>query len=170
MYLGVDLGSTNIKAAVYDENMQLLDRQSRGVVYLRENGFVEFDAEQYYASLLSLIGQMLRQNQISTVRQLAFTGQAETLVCVGAEGRACMNAISWMDERSVQECRELAAQFDPALCERVTGQQAVLPTGEIIRTGGKISKISTGYDLTQLIIGSEGTLALVTEVIVKLVH
>ncbi|EHB54032.1 D-lactate dehydrogenase (cytochrome) [Mycolicibacterium rhodesiae JS60] len=51
----------------------------------------------------------------------------------------------------------------------VLGLQAVLPTGEIIRTGGKMSKISTGYDLTQLIIGSEGTLALVTEVIVKLV-
>jgi glycolate oxidase len=50
----------------------------------------------------------------------------------------------------------------------VVGLQAVLPTGEIIRTGGKTSKISTGYDLTQLIIGSEGTLALATEVIVKL--
>ena len=50
----------------------------------------------------------------------------------------------------------------------VLGLQAVLPTGEIIRTGGKTSKISTGYDLTQLIIGSEGTLALATEVIVKL--
>jgi glycolate oxidase len=50
----------------------------------------------------------------------------------------------------------------------VVGLQAVLPTGEIIRTGGKTSKTSTGYDLTQLIIGSEGTLALATEVIVKL--
>ncbi|WP_204802544.1 FAD-binding oxidoreductase [Mycobacterium riyadhense] len=50
----------------------------------------------------------------------------------------------------------------------VLGLQAVLPTGEIIRTGGRIAKVSTGYDLTQLIIGSEGTLALVTEVIVKL--
>ncbi|GHF26623.1 oxidoreductase [Amycolatopsis deserti] len=50
----------------------------------------------------------------------------------------------------------------------IVGLQAVLPTGEIIRTGGKTSKISSGYDLTQLIIGSEGTLALVTEVIVKL--
>ena len=50
----------------------------------------------------------------------------------------------------------------------VLGLQAVLATGEIIRTGGKTSKISTGYDLTQLIIGSEGTLALATEVIVKL--
>jgi glycolate oxidase len=50
----------------------------------------------------------------------------------------------------------------------VLGLQAVLPTGEIIRTGGRISKVSTGYDLTQLIVGSEGTLALATEVIVKL--
>ncbi|WP_158887038.1 FAD-binding oxidoreductase [Amycolatopsis anabasis] len=50
----------------------------------------------------------------------------------------------------------------------VLGLQAALPSGELIRTGGKIAKISTGYDLTQLIIGSEGTLALATEVIVKL--
>ncbi|GAA4289841.1 FAD-binding oxidoreductase [Mycobacterium paraffinicum] len=50
----------------------------------------------------------------------------------------------------------------------VLGLQAALPTGELIRTGGKIAKISTGYDLTQLIVGSEGTLALATEVTVKL--
>lgn len=50
----------------------------------------------------------------------------------------------------------------------VVGLQAVLPTGEIIRTGGRTSKVSTGYDLTQLVIGSEGTLALATEIIVKL--
>ncbi|OBH92546.1 FAD-binding oxidoreductase [Mycobacterium sp. E2733] len=50
----------------------------------------------------------------------------------------------------------------------VVGLQAALPTGELIRTGGKIAKVSTGYDLTQLIVGSEGTLALATEVTVKL--
>lgn len=50
----------------------------------------------------------------------------------------------------------------------VLGLQAALPTGELIRTGGKIAKVSTGYDLTQLIVGSEGTLALATEVTVKL--
>ncbi|MFI7452943.1 FAD-binding oxidoreductase [Nonomuraea sp. NPDC049714] len=50
----------------------------------------------------------------------------------------------------------------------VVGLQAVLPTGEIIRTGGKIAKVSSGYDLTQLIVGSEGSLAVVTEVTVKL--
>ncbi|CRK55610.1 Glycolate dehydrogenase, subunit GlcD [Alloactinosynnema sp. L-07] len=50
----------------------------------------------------------------------------------------------------------------------VLGLQAVLPTGEILRTGGKFVKASTGYDLTQLIVGSEGTLALVTEAVLKL--
>ena len=50
----------------------------------------------------------------------------------------------------------------------VIGLEAVLPTGEVIRTGGKFVKASTGYDLTQLIIGSEGTLALVTEATVRL--
>lgn len=50
----------------------------------------------------------------------------------------------------------------------ILGLQAALPTGELIRTGGKIAKVSTAYDLTQLIVGSEGTLALATEVTVKL--
>ena len=44
MYIGVDLGSTNIKAAIYDKQFNLVDRQSRPVHYIRENGFVEFDA------------------------------------------------------------------------------------------------------------------------------
>jgi glycolate oxidase len=50
----------------------------------------------------------------------------------------------------------------------VLGLEAVLPSGEVIETGGKIVKISSGYDLTQLIIGSEGTLAIVTRIILKI--
>ena len=51
----------------------------------------------------------------------------------------------------------------------VLGLEAVLPGGEIIHTGGKFTKCSTGYDLTQLLVGSEGTLAVVTRILLKLI-
>lgn len=50
----------------------------------------------------------------------------------------------------------------------ILGLEVVLPGGEIIHTGGKFIKCSTAYDLTQLIVGSEGTLAVITKIILKL--
>jgi len=51
---------------------------------------------------------------------------------------------------------------------QVLGLRAVLPSGEVITAGGRYVKGSTGYDLTQLVVGSEGTLAIVTQAILKL--
>lgn len=51
----------------------------------------------------------------------------------------------------------------------VKGLTAVLPNGEILKTGGKLAKDVAGYDLTALLVGSEGTLAVITEIILKLV-
>lgn len=51
----------------------------------------------------------------------------------------------------------------------VLGLEAVLPTGEMIKTGGRVLKNVTGYNLTQLIIGSEGTLAVITKIIFRLI-
>ena len=128
MYIGVDLGSTNLKAAIYSEEFQLIDRQSRPVEYIRENGFVEFDVCKYVGDLVSLLEDMLKQNKITQIRQIAFTGQAESLVVLDKTGKPLMNAISWMDERSVEECKALAEKFSAETCEALTGQMAVLPT------------------------------------------
>ena len=51
----------------------------------------------------------------------------------------------------------------------VLALEAVLPTGEVIRTGSKAVKNVVGYDLTQLLVGSEGTLAILTEITLRLV-
>jgi glycolate oxidase len=51
----------------------------------------------------------------------------------------------------------------------VCGLEAVLPSGEIINLGGKVVKNVTGYNLIQLLIGSEGTLAIVTKIILRLI-
>ncbi len=128
MYCGIDLGSTNIKIAIYTRDFTLVDRQSRPVEYIRENGFVEFDAEGYCRTLAELLQDMIRENGIQAIRQIALTGQAETLVVLGKDGVPLCNAISWMDERSVEECAALADIFDGKTCENITGQMAVLPT------------------------------------------
>jgi glycolate oxidase len=50
----------------------------------------------------------------------------------------------------------------------VLGLEVVLPTAEIVSTGARTAKSVAGYDLTKLIVGSEGTLGIVTKIIVKL--
>lgn len=51
----------------------------------------------------------------------------------------------------------------------VCGLEAVLPTGEVIKLGGKLVKNVAGYDLIHLLTGSEGTLAIMTKIILRLI-
>jgi len=53
--------------------------------------------------------------------------------------------------------------------EYVLNLEVVLPTGKIIWTGANVLKNATGYNLTQLIVGSEGTLGIITKIILKLI-
>lgn len=71
---------------------------------------------------------------------------------------------------NVAECAGGPRAFKYGVTKRyVLGLEAVLPSGEVIHTGGKSVKNVVGYDLTQLLVGSEGTLAVITKVIVRLV-
>lgn len=50
----------------------------------------------------------------------------------------------------------------------VRGLEVVLPTGDVLRVGGKLLKNNTGYDIMQLFIGSEGTLCVITKAVIRL--
>ncbi|MCE5188068.1 MAG: hypothetical protein LLF75_02625 [Eubacteriales bacterium] len=130
LFLAIDLGSTNTKAAIYDERMQMLAAQSVPVNYIRAGGFVEFNPDGYVENLLSLIRSLLDSGafrQDERIR-ITLTGQAESLVVLHASGKPLMNAISWMDDRSLAECAELEAAFPGETCYAHTGQPAALPT------------------------------------------
>jgi glycolate oxidase len=71
---------------------------------------------------------------------------------------------------NVAECAGGPRAFKYGTTRRyVLGLEAVLPTGEIVHTGSKAVKNVVGYDLTQLLVGSEGTLAVITRVTLRLV-
>ncbi len=71
---------------------------------------------------------------------------------------------------NVAECAGGPRAFKYGVTKRyVLGLEAVLPTGELIRTGSKAVKNVVGYDLTQLLVGSEGTLAIITQVVLRLI-
>ena len=71
---------------------------------------------------------------------------------------------------NVAECAGGPRAFKYGTTKRyVLALEAVLPTGEIIHTGSKAVKNVVGYDLTQLLVGSEGTLAIITEITLRLI-
>ena len=127
LYIGVDLGSTNIKVALYDEKFQLQGSQSVPVEYQRDGGVVEFDVWEYCEDLSRLLAKLMEGREDAALRSISFTGQAESLVCVGADGRPLMNAISWMDERSVEEAQALSQVFTLEEVAKTTGQMEISP-------------------------------------------
>ena len=127
-FIGIDLGTTNLKAALYDENLRLLDSESYSVPYIREGGFVEFDADACVESLIDMLSALARRQGVKKLHALALTGQAETLILLDGHDKPIGNAISWMDERSQAECAALAERFPADAVEGVTGQLSMLPT------------------------------------------
>jgi glycolate oxidase len=71
---------------------------------------------------------------------------------------------------NVAECAGGPRAFKYGTTKRyVLALEAVLPTGEIVHTGSKAVKNVVGYDLTQLLVGSEGTLAIITKITLRLI-
>jgi glycolate oxidase len=71
---------------------------------------------------------------------------------------------------NVAECAGGPRAFKYGTTKRyVLALEAVLPTGEIVETGSKAVKNVVGYDLTQLLVGSEGTLAIITKITLRLI-
>lgn len=125
-YIGIDLGSTNIKAALYDTSIKRVAMCSRKVEYIREDKKVEFNAEDYFTIVIDLLEELTQYGL--PIQEITLTGQAESLILLDKAGKPLCNAISWMDERSETECLELSKMFDEETCYSITGQKSIIPT------------------------------------------
>ncbi|NQT59273.1 MAG: hypothetical protein HQ557_09855 [Bacteroidetes bacterium] len=125
-YIGIDLGSTNIKAALYDNSVKRIAIKSRKVDYFRKDKRVEFNADEYFSAVIDLLKELSQYGL--PIQEITLTGQAESLILLGENRKPLCNAISWMDERSEAACLELAKKFDEKICYAVTGQKSIIPT------------------------------------------
>ncbi len=121
---------------------------------------------------LNRILEIDEENLLAVVEPAVITGDLQS--AVEARGLFYPPDPQSLKESSlggnIAECAGGPRAFKYGVTKRyVLGLEAVLPTGEIIRTGGKAVKNVVGYDLTQLLVGSEGTLAIVTQIILRLV-
>jgi glycolate oxidase len=120
---------------------------------------------------LNRIVEIDRDNLLAVVQPAVITGDLQA--AVEAEGLFYPPDPQSLKESSiggnVAECAGGPRAFKYGVTRRyVLGLEAVLPTGEMVRTGGRTVKNVVGYDLTQLLVGSEGTLAIITEIILRL--
>ena len=133
--MAIDLGTTNIKIAIYNERMKQISSVSETVEYFKEGDIVEFDAEAYFYIVKTLMEKCCRLGFGETagdIAQIVLTGQAESLVMLGENGKPLRNGISWMDMRSRSECAELAGEFG-VKCYNITGEPEIIPTWPITK-------------------------------------
>ena len=121
---------------------------------------------------LNRILEIDEENLLAVVQPAVITGELQA--AVEARGLFYPPDPQSLKESSiggnVAECAGGPRAFKYGVTKRyVLALQAVLPTGEIIRTGSKAVKNVVGYDLTQLLVGSEGTLAIITEITLRLI-
>lgn len=113
--IGLDLGTTCIKALLFDENCQILAQASRDDALITpERGYVEQDAAQFLALSVEVIREAVESAAIDKrdVAAISVSSQGITVVPVDASFKPLMNAINWLDMRTGEEEVELAAYGD----------------------------------------------------------
>lgn len=130
LLLGLDVGTTALKVALFDEKGTLLAVSTQEYTLSTPKvNYVEVNAEIYWQSLKRGLEEIRKAYPIHKGDKisLAISAQGETLICIDKHGKPLRNAIVWMDNRAVEEAKEMEAHFGNKTCYHVTGQVSFEP-------------------------------------------
>lgn len=131
LFLGIDAGTTSLKAALFDpEGRPLAMARQEFQLQTPAPGWVELDAEVYWRACCDTVGRVLGQSgtDVREVKALAISSQGETLIPVDKVGAPVRPAIVWLDNRAVEEARQIGDAFEAKEVYHVTGQPEIAPT------------------------------------------
>lgn len=124
-YLGIDIGTTSLKAAVFDEKGKRLGLRS--VDYTLDTdpstGYIEFDAEKYVSMCYQVIDEL--EAECGGIDAISVDTQGETMILTDAEGKPLHPAVVWLDNRAETEAEEIRVKFGNQLVYEMTGQPEI---------------------------------------------
>lgn len=128
LYLGIDIGTTSLKAAVFDAEGNR--RGLRCVDYTLQTdaatGYIEFDPERYVDMCREVIASL--REECGAITALSVDTQGETLILTDGDGVPLMPAIVWLDNRATAEADAIQAAFGNRHVYEVTGQPEITAT------------------------------------------
>lgn len=123
--LGADIGTTSLKAAVFDETGKMIESATKDYTLIVSGDTVEFPAEDYFELFLSAYNEITEGIKISA---LSVDTQCETMILADENGKPLRNAIVWLDNRAAAEAEEIKAFFGNKKVYEVTGQPEITAT------------------------------------------
>ena len=124
-FMGIDIGTTSIKTAVFDERLEQKLSLSADYTLDAHGDAVEFDAEKYWDIVKGEIEKVRRE---LTVDALAVDTQCETLILTDEHGTPVRPAIVWLDNRAVAEAKLIEEHFGHERVYEITGQPEITAT------------------------------------------
>jgi sugar (pentulose or hexulose) kinase len=122
--LGLDVGTTGVRAAVFDARGRVLAQASEDCLYEAPcPGWAEADSSLWWRAVCAVTRRVARETSLAAVSAVGVTGQAPTLVLVGSNAEVLHRAILWLDVRSDAEARAIDAALGPGGAEAIGGNR-----------------------------------------------
>lgn len=123
--LGVDIGTTSLKAALFNENAECVKVISKEYTLLASGDYVEFPAEDYWKLFTDALDELSKEHEIYA---MSIDTQCETLIVTDENGIPLRNAIVWLDNRAKAEAEQISKNFGEKRVYEVTGQPEITAT------------------------------------------
>lgn len=123
--LGVDFGTTALKACLFDENGNILASESVQYKLITEGEFIEFPAQEIFKVFSETVEKITSKYKVDA---LSVDTQGETMIVLDKDGNPLMNAIIWLDNRASDQAKRMEEKFGLEKIYNLTGQ-AEIPAG-----------------------------------------
>ncbi|MBQ8587951.1 MAG: hypothetical protein IJ454_01015 [Clostridia bacterium] len=123
--LGMDFGTTSVKAVLFDEKLNEIASSSEEYTVNTSGSVVELEPEKYWSLLKNALKTV---GDKASVDCLAIDTQCETLILTDEDGNPVRDAIVWLDNRATEEAELIEKHFGRKKVYEITGQPEVTAT------------------------------------------